>query len=67
MATVNSTRATPADLLRVEGKAELIGGKVVQGHQRGRTIGVPTANLAIVDQLIPADGVYAGRCAIGRR
>ena len=37
--------------------------KVVRGEQRGRQIGVPTANLdpAEVDQvLIPADGVYAG-------
>jgi Uma2 family endonuclease len=30
MATVNPTRATPDDLMRTEGKAELIGGKVVE-------------------------------------
>jgi Uma2 family endonuclease len=30
MATVNQTRATPDDLMRAEGKAELIGGKVVE-------------------------------------
>src|ERR1700693_3478924 len=29
MATVHSARATPDDLMRTEGKAELIGGKVV--------------------------------------
>lgn len=39
-------------------------GEVVKGHQRGRTIGVPTANLACGDQLLPADAVYAGRCEI---
>ena len=39
-------------------------GQVVRGNQRGRTIGVPTANLDMIDQLIPADGVYAGRCMV---
>jgi riboflavin kinase/FMN adenylyltransferase len=37
-------------------------GKVIEGHKRGRKLGVPTANLDCADQLIPADGVYAGRC-----
>jgi len=32
---------------------------VVQGHQRGRTIGFPTANLELSGLLAPADGVYA--------
>ncbi|MBL0043768.1 MAG: bifunctional riboflavin kinase/FAD synthetase [Flavobacteriales bacterium] len=38
-----------------------IGGVVVKGDQRGRTIGFPTANVGAVDhfKLIPADGVYA--------
>ena len=39
-------------------------GDVVRGFGRGRQLGVPTANLKCDDQLIPADGVYAGRCAI---
>lgn len=35
-------------------------GLVVQGDQRGRTIGIPTANLQIAaGKLWPADGVYA--------
>jgi riboflavin kinase / FMN adenylyltransferase len=40
-----------------------LGGVVVQGDQIGRTIGYPTANLAIGDpyKLIPADGIYAVR------
>ena len=42
----------------------MLEGRVVEGFRRGRTIGVPTANLEVSDQLIPADGVYAGRCAI---
>jgi len=42
-------------------------GKVIEGHKRGQKIGVPTANLDCGDQLIPADGVYAGRCTyLGR-
>jgi riboflavin kinase/FMN adenylyltransferase len=36
-------------------------GSVVQGDQRGRLLGFPTANLAVWDeQVIPALGVYAG-------
>ncbi|MBA4167843.1 MAG: bifunctional riboflavin kinase/FAD synthetase [Chitinophagaceae bacterium] len=36
-------------------------GKVVQGDQRGRTIGFPTANLEIADEekMLPGNGVYA--------
>ncbi len=33
--------------------------RVVRGDQRGRTIGVPTANLELAGLLAPADGVYA--------
>jgi riboflavin kinase/FMN adenylyltransferase len=47
------------------GRAYAVRGKVVKGHQRGRAIGVPTANLDVKEQLIPADGVYVGRCMIG--
>jgi len=39
-------------------------GKVVEGDRRGRTIGFPTANLAPEDQLVPAEGVYAGRAIV---
>jgi len=39
-------------------------GPVIRGFQRGRTIGVPTANLAVQGQLVPDEGVYAGRCVI---
>lgn len=37
-----------------------VDGTVVRGDQRGRSIGVPTANLDLNDPvLLPADGVYA--------
>ena len=52
---------------RVDDAAEMLGrthtvkGLVVKGDQRGRTIGFPTANVAVPNQLImPGDGVYAG-------
>jgi riboflavin kinase/FMN adenylyltransferase len=50
----------------VEGAAEALGhpyavvGDVVQGDRRGRELGFPTANLAVGDVAVPADGVYAG-------
>jgi riboflavin kinase/FMN adenylyltransferase len=47
------------------GRSYSLRGPVVEGFRRGRTIGVPTANLRITEQLIPAEGVYAGRCAVG--
>lgn len=49
------------------GRAFALEGEVVVGQQRGRTIGVPTANLDCRDQMIPADGVYAGRCTVAGR
>ncbi len=36
-------------------------GKVVQGDQRGRLLGFPTANVEVSNRVcLPADGVYAG-------
>ena len=36
-------------------------GKVVQGDQRGRLLGFPTANVEVPNRIcLPADGVYAG-------
>jgi riboflavin kinase/FMN adenylyltransferase len=67
-----SVRSSNIRRLLVEGHvaqaAELLGrpyhvtGTVMRGDQRGRTIGVPTANLQPApDKLWPADGVYATR------
>jgi riboflavin kinase/FMN adenylyltransferase len=64
---VNSTRIR--ELLaegRVEDARELLGrpyevrGRVVEGDRRGRTLGFPTANLAPENEVLPAQGVYAG-------
>ena len=48
------------------GRAYTLEGTVVKGRQRGRTIGIPTINLDCGDQLIPADGVYVGKCNVDR-
>jgi riboflavin kinase/FMN adenylyltransferase len=43
------------------GRPHRVDGIVVRGHQRGRTLGFPTANLQTPSHTaIPADGVYAG-------
>lgn len=39
-------------------------GRVERGAGRGRTLGFPTANLAVESQLIPAEGVYAGQVTL---
>ena len=49
------------------GRPYFLEGQVVKGHQRGRTIGIPTANLDCADLMIPTDGVYAARCQINGR
>jgi riboflavin kinase / FMN adenylyltransferase len=42
------------------GRPYRVWGEVVKGAQRGRTIGFPTANLALpAERLVPAFGVYA--------
>lgn len=43
------------------GRPFAIEGEVVHGDKRGRTIGVPTANIALGDYMRPAYGVYATR------
>ena len=64
---VNSSRVR--ELLRrgeVEEVAELLGrpysvrGEVVEGDRRGRQLGFPTANLRSDNEVLPANGVYAG-------
>lgn len=50
------------------GRPHRVEGVVVHGDRRGRDLGFPTANLATAPYTaLPADGVYAGRFAIGGR
>jgi riboflavin kinase/FMN adenylyltransferase len=46
------------------GRPHRLRGTVVRGAGRGAGLGFPTANLAHIDVLIPADGVYAMRAFI---
>ncbi|WP_339915166.1 bifunctional riboflavin kinase/FMN adenylyltransferase [uncultured Brevundimonas sp.] len=43
------------------GRPFAIAGEVIHGDKRGRTIGVPTANIGLADYMRPAYGVYATR------
>jgi riboflavin kinase / FMN adenylyltransferase len=53
---------------RALGRPFELGGTVVPGDGRGRTIGVPTANLAVPDGIVvPGNGVYAGHAVVGRQ
>lgn len=55
----NLREGRPADAARLLGRCWEIEGPVLHGAERGRTIGVPTANLVLGDYLHPALGVYA--------
>jgi riboflavin kinase/FMN adenylyltransferase len=64
----SSTRARDAiaagrldEAAQVLGRPHSVSGLVVHGDGRGRTIGVPTANLDGVPELLPSNGVYAVR------
>ncbi len=69
-----------AEAESILGHPFLLAGTVVKGQQLGRTLGFPTANLALeVAQVVPLDGIYAvqvtlqegrtlgGACSIGNR
>ena len=46
------------------GRPHRIRSTVVQGDQRGRDLGYPTANLAPGEVVLPGDGVYAGTATL---
>jgi riboflavin kinase / FMN adenylyltransferase len=50
---------------RLLGRPYMMSGQVVHGDGRGRTIGIPTANLAYwEEQVLPKTGVYACKASI---
>jgi riboflavin kinase/FMN adenylyltransferase len=50
-----------AEAARLLGRPHRVEGVVVRGHQRGRQLGFPTANVESPPHTaIPADGIYAG-------
>jgi riboflavin kinase/FMN adenylyltransferase len=69
---ISSTKVREFVLMgRMRGAKALLGrefeviGTVVTGAGKGRTIGIPTANLEPDTELIPGRGVYAGRAMVG--
>lgn len=42
------------------GRPYLLTGEIVEGHQMGRELGFPTANVNYGDMQLPPDGIYAG-------
>ncbi len=49
------------------GRRYTIEGEVVHGSHRGQSLGFPTANLHIANELLPAYGVYAVLVTVDRR
>jgi riboflavin kinase/FMN adenylyltransferase len=71
--TFSSTRARtalaegrPREAAEVLGRPWEVEGRVEHGDKRGRTIGFPTANLALGDYLRPKTGVYAVHAGVDR-
>src|ERR1700761_4330555 len=54
----------PDEAARLLGHYWAVEARVEHGDKRGRTIGVPTANMRLVDFLHPAFGVYAVRASV---
>jgi riboflavin kinase/FMN adenylyltransferase len=52
---------------RLLGRPHRSTGRVVVGKRRGAALGFPTANVDVRAGMVPADGVYAVRAAIGDR
>ena len=74
--TISSTKIREALLLgdiatanEFLGYAYPLSGEVVAGNKKGRTIGFPTANLALsdADKIVPGVGVYAVKVSLGNR
>jgi riboflavin kinase/FMN adenylyltransferase len=47
------------------GHPYFVDGTVVEGARRGRELGCPTANLDVVNELVPPNGVYATTVQLG--
>jgi riboflavin kinase/FMN adenylyltransferase len=52
---------------RLLGRPHVVRGRVVHGAGRGRGLGFATANIRPKTQLVPPEGVYATRAAVGSR
>ncbi len=46
------------------GRPYELSGTVIQGDGRGRTLGIPTANLGTIETMLPREGIYAGTATV---
>lgn len=53
------------DAARCLGREFSLFGTVIPGQGQGRVLDFPTANINPTEQVIPADGIYAGRAVVG--
>ena len=54
-----------SEAAKVLGRDYRLFGTVTKGRGIGKELGYPTANLSAMDQIIPDEGVYAGRVCVG--
>jgi riboflavin kinase/FMN adenylyltransferase len=54
-----------ADAAKALGRNYRLIGRVIKGRGKGKELGFPTANINATEQIIPAEGVYAGFVAVG--
>lgn len=52
---------------RYLGRYHFVSGRVASGHQRGRRLGFPTANIAPRTEVLPANGIYATFLQVGEQ
>ena len=52
---------------RYLGRYHFVSGRVASGHQRGRQLGFPTANIAPRTEVLPANGIYATFFQVGEQ
>jgi len=53
------------DAARCLGRDFVLYGRVTGGQRRGRVLAYPTANIDAGGQVVPGDGIYAGRATVG--
>lgn len=53
-----------ADAARCLGRNFALFGTVIRGQGHGRVLQFPTANIVLAEQVVPADGIYAGQAVV---
>ncbi len=57
-------KGRPAEAAKILTRPYRLLGRTIPGRGIGKTLGFPTANLGPLGQIIPAEGVYAGRVLV---